>query len=488
MADESRTVPESTTRQAVGDPGDSRFRTLPTWLPIVAAVVSGLLLAWAYGLTPWWGATWLAPIPLLAVVASVRWRTAAGLGAITGAVASVSLLPYLIGLSGPIDALSISALRAAQWAIVALVARLAITRLPVVLAMFVVPAFLAGFDVLMTIASPHGSAGSPAYSQMDALPVIQVAALGGTAGVVFLPMLFASAVASLLAHRQRTRRGVIAPGLVLVLALGFGAWRLAGQVPVDGVPVALIAGDEFDNTPDDWRRVWAGYESAITEATETEPQIIVLPEKLFQVSSEDAQVFLSRAEELAEQYGVHLVVGITELGIEDHNRAYLISPGADAIHYDKRHMIPGFESHFDRGSTNLTTRLDGMEAGVAICKDMDFPGTIRGYDAAVMLVPAWDFDADAWFHSRIAMLRGVENGTTVVRSARNGRLTVSDSRGRVLAEAPSGTPHQVLAAHIPNTPRATTLYSHIGDGFGWASLLFAIGVIGYAAFGRRTDQ
>jgi hypothetical protein len=50
--------------------------------------------------------------------------------------------------------------------------------------------------------------------------------------------------------------------------------------------------------------------------------------------------------------------------------------------------------------------------GVEICKDMDFPALTQRYaDANVelLLVPAWDFRVDGWLHSRMAIMRGVEN-------------------------------------------------------------------------------
>ena len=50
-----------------------------------------------------------------------------------------------------------------------------------------------------------------------------------------------------------------------------------------------------------------------------------------------------------------------------------------------------------------------------------------GVDA--MLVPAYDFDRDAWSHASMAVLRGVEGGFSVVRAARDGLLTVSDRYG-----------------------------------------------------------
>ena len=60
---------------------------------------------------------------------------------------------------------------------------------------------MAGIETLIAATSPHGSAGSLAYSQMDFLPAIQVAALGGAPAIVFVMCAFASAVALLIAKR-----------------------------------------------------------------------------------------------------------------------------------------------------------------------------------------------------------------------------------------------------------------------------------------------
>ena len=56
--------------------------------------------------------------------------------------------------------------------------------------------------------------------------------------------------------------------------------------------------------------------------------------------------------------------------------------------------------------------------GIAICKDMDFPTLRRRYAALraeALLVPACDFRQDAWWHARMAILRGVESAFTVIR-------------------------------------------------------------------------
>jgi apolipoprotein N-acyltransferase len=88
----------------------------------------------------------------------------------------------------------------------------------------------------------------------------------------------------------------------------------------------------------------------------------------------------------------------------------------------------------------------GHRWAIAICFDMDFPGLVCDYRrsvATVMFVPSWDFGRDAWLHSRMAITRGVENGLTVVRAARQGALTVSDPHGRRRSAKPVRKPARV---------------------------------------------
>ncbi len=112
-----------------------------------------------------------------------------------------------------------------------------------------------------------------------------------------------------------------------------------------------------------------------------------------------------------------------------------------------------------------------MTYGVAICKDMHFASLGRGFgarDAAVMLVPAWDFHDDAWMAANMTKMRGVENGYSVVRASRDGLLSVSDAYGRVLAVAESAPlPGTSLLATVDVGPRVPTIYTRIGDALGW---------------------
>jgi apolipoprotein N-acyltransferase len=118
--------------------------------------------------------------------------------------------------------------------------------------------------------------------------------------------------------------------------------------------------------------------------------------------------------------------------------------------------------------------------GIAICKDMDFTPLSRKYgkaDVGLMLVPAWDFNMDRGWHGHIAVMRGVEDGFSLVRAAKDGYLTVSDNRGRVVAEQRSdAAPFATLLASVP-AAHSATLYLLLGDWFAWlacALLVLAI--------------
>ncbi|MGH9694361.1 MAG: nitrilase-related carbon-nitrogen hydrolase, partial [Bryobacteraceae bacterium] len=126
---------------------------------------------------------------------------------------------------------------------------------------------------------------------------------------------------------------------------------------------------------------------------------------------------------------------------------------------------------------------------IEICKDMDFPRLSREYGSegvGLLLVPAWDFRIDDWLHGRMAILRGVESGFTIARTAKQGLMTVSDNRGRVSAQQSSGAaPFSVLIATAP-VSHAGTLYARWGDWFAWLDIaaLIALSLMRGARAGK----
>jgi apolipoprotein N-acyltransferase len=73
----------------------------------------------------------------------------------------------------------------------------------------------------------------------------------------------------------------------------------------------------------------------------------------------------------------------------------------------------------------------------------------------------------------MAILRGLENGYAIVRSARQGNLTISDYRGEVLYEASSTNNNAATLIRKVSPMTTKTIYSGFGDWFGIINLIAA---------------
>jgi apolipoprotein N-acyltransferase len=71
----------------------------------------------------------------------------------------------------------------------------------------------------------------------------------------------------------------------------------------------------------------------------------------------------------------------------------------------------------------------------------------------------------------MAVFRAIENGVSLVRQADNGLSIVTDPYGRTLATTDHFTASErLMIAQVPTTG-VTTVYSIVGDLFGWATVI-----------------
>ena len=113
------------------------------------------------------------------------------------------------------------------------------------LASLALPVYWVAYEYLSAVASPHSTWGNLAYTQMNCLPVIQIAAVTGIWGISFIVFLFAGAVGALLSgggERWRRRALAIAVGIVICAVFVFGRWRMQSN-PSEAVTVTLVARD-----------------------------------------------------------------------------------------------------------------------------------------------------------------------------------------------------------------------------------------------------
>jgi apolipoprotein N-acyltransferase len=475
---------------------DAVKRGLAAAIPAIAA--SAALLWFGTGLEPMWPLVWLAPVPVLVFAARASWGGAAAAAAIAWLLGQLNLWHYLHGalhVPAPILA-QIYGGEALAAALGVLLYRALIRRGAPWSAILGFAALRVVYELGVDLGSPHGTAGSLAYSQLGCLPLLQLASVTGLWGVAFVATAIPAALAATWQLRATPRRALRVAGIAgaaLAIVLGLGAIRLAGDAGPT-VRVGLIASDPPTSpaVADDGAPTAALLDSyalaAERLATEQRAAIVVLPEKLGVVTPATAAEIDARFQAIAERTGAVLIAGVIRVAPPvKYNEARIYARGAPVATYAKRHMLPPFESMFAPG-TELALRPGPHGPwGVAICKDMDFTPLSRDYGragTALLLVPAWDFVLDRSWHGHMAILRGVENGFAIARAAKQGYLTVSDNRGRILAETASdAAPFTTLVADVP-AAHAPTLYARLGDWFAWlalallaAALLRLLGVV-----------
>jgi apolipoprotein N-acyltransferase len=451
-----------------------------------AVFLTNAVLVWfGNGLNPWWPLMWFAPLPLFwLALRSSGW--VAALVAFTAWLAgSVSLLNYFLSLETPFSGwLADFGGLSLLVAVGVLIFRALVLRGAIWTGMMAPAAVWVTSDWARYGWTPHGTSADLAYTQLQFLPFLQLASITGPWGMTFLLQLVPAAAAVVLHLRQsdpqRAFRVTATVGGVLLLVLGYGTVRLYEPTPRQTVKVGLIASDTPENdfivNPGaDAQRLLTAYATQASQLAARGAQVIVLPEKIALVRDSDIPLVNSLFQSIADSDGVTIVVGEQHVspaaqGPAQYNRARVYRPRAAPITYDKEHMLPPFESNLTRGTGKVAFNLNGTRLGIAICKDMDFTSMGLAYadlGAQLMLVPAWDFNSDRNWHGHMAIMRGVESGFSIARAAKNGYLTVSDDRGRIVAEARSdASPFATLLTGVP-VEHSYTLFQKWGNSFAW---------------------
>lgn len=472
---------------------------------LLALLATALSAAgWWFGaqLHPVWWLTWLAPLPILWLATCMRAHWAALTAFVAISLGGIPYWPYthnLIGLPVSASLLSIFAPAAIVMLAVLLYRRLSRQGRHLAAA-FAFPALITTALFLNTLTSINGSWGELGYTQMDALPVIQLAALTGVVGVGFLVMLGSAVAATLcnnVAPRAARLRVLGVGGGLIALALIYGVWRLHAAPATSGTPMQIglsarqshgVLALESAKGSELQQRYLDDTQQLVARGAE----IVVIPEKIWSTPQPDVPAFgaLARAKSITVVAGIdYQPAGKPELNVALAFDPERQNPAMSPTMYVKHHLLPFLMPRFAPGHDyNMLPGTAGI--GLAICKDMDFAGMGRAYaarDARLLLVPAWDFNIDGWLHSRMAIMRGVESGFAIARAARNGRLTLSDDRGRVLAEANSSNRDARLVGtvYLRNTH---TLYARWGNWFGWLDMGALVALLALALAGKPGRQ
>ncbi len=218
------------------------------FLVVCAGLASAGLFYFGTGLHPTWWPLSFAPVPVLAIAPRLRGGAAWFLGSVAWLIGETNQWNYVrheIELPLQIAVLYF-VVPAVVFGFGVLFTRSFLRRGSVFMAGLALPVYWVTCEYLNAVASPHSTWGNLAYTQMNFLPLIQIASVTGVWGISFVVFLFAAAVAALLSGlgkpAQRRSLAIVAAAIICALFV-FGEWRLHTNPLAQPVAVTLMAKD-----------------------------------------------------------------------------------------------------------------------------------------------------------------------------------------------------------------------------------------------------
>jgi apolipoprotein N-acyltransferase len=448
----------------------------------VAALLTGVLFLASLDIGPFGPLVLIAPVAVLVYALSApRWQSVVGAAFMARLIGALGLVWAYHDVLPPVALALWILIHAVGFTLIILAVRWIARGAPVWATLLSFPLLATSSEFLFDLVSPHGSFGAVGNALVDVLPLLQLASLGGLAALAFCAGLFAMTCTMAIVQPSAWRVLALLGGTPVVLAALFGFWRMSE--PTDAQKrVALIAIDSIsgrDARDADTAEIVTAYTTAV-RALEDKVDFVVLPEAVFSSSPAVSAAIEAPLQNAAQAIGAPLLAGFDETLADGRhvNSAVLFTPGAPTQRYLKRRLIPGLDIGYTTGESAF---IDGT-VGVAICKDFDFPAMIREYGTrgvTLMLAPSWDFGADGRLHARMAVVRGVENGFALARAATDGRITLSDRTGRIVAEAVTSSDHVTVLTAAVGLRSGGTLYTRIGDVFAWIAVVAAVALIAF---------
>lgn len=393
--------------------------------------------------------------------------------------------------------------------------RLILNRLNISLAQTLIfPIVATGVEFFMMTDSPLGSFGASAYTQYAFSPLIQTVSITGMWGIVFLVSWFASTVVWMLREEVSNSQKIIASSVyaaVLIIALGFGFYRLANQVETEesvvmaGITAQSIEMSELMPTYSEdieafrteTQAIHAAYIEQTQDAIDSGAELILWSELAGIGVEEDVTALYTQLEQIADDNDVYLAIPVFILFPDEEdrpaeNRLYIIDPSGETV---LDHVKYG--GNILEGSLAGDAQLQVIEtpfgsmSGV-ICWDTDYQDVIAQAGEAgvdILLSPAYVWDEVANMHFEMASFRAIENGMTVVRQSTHGLSGVINPYGKSLSRVDTGT--DTLFMDVPVDSSFDTLFPQTGTLVGQGSLI-SLGILLVVSIGmsfmRRREQ
>lgn len=347
---------------------------------------------------------------------------------------------------------------------------------------------------------PYGTWGSIANSQYGDEILLQLASLTGQWGITFVIGWTASVANWLWSNSfqkaPRFRLKSYFAFMTLVLVFGLVRWLIpqtsGEKVKVAGVAVKMSWGDfnmdelaknilspTFELQRRHLLQLADQWLSLASKEAKKGANIVVGAEGNIFLLQKDELAFLEKAMALAKQENIYLFLGMGvpvpgKIPFSVENKVVIISPEGRVLYqYYKSNPVPGEPCIKGNGVLPVIQSPYGRLSTV-ICYDADFPRLVKQAGEKkidLLVIPANDWQEISPFHTKMALFRGIENGTSVIRETTHGLAAIADASGTVLASKNYfDTGDLIMEAELPMRGK-WALYPIVGDAFAWLCCL-----------------
>jgi len=373
----------------------------------------------------------------------------------------------------------------------------------------VFPAAVTALMFLSSIVPPLNGTQAKNVFATAPLPLLQIYALAGLWGFVFLWSWLAACI-NYAWERGFQRRATLAAGVALAVVFvglfAYGGTRLLTAAKSSTVRVAAVVMPAEEGGPESMGQVFderltspyeltmARLRSMTAEAARHGARIVAFNEFAIVVTAADNERARTEFSRIAAENHVWLAIPyawVPETGKGANRHMLFDDTGAIKADYQKRFLLGlgdmGETAVFEKGAEIIQTADSPYgRIAVAICRDMSFPrfGLQAGRAGAdLMLTGSHEFPKGITLNDPH---RAIENGFTHIRPTYDGITYAVDPYGRVLGQMDRGIGEPgIMMVDVP-TEGVRTLYARFGDWLGWVSVglvvLFGMAAMWFARF------
>ena len=477
----------------------------------IALVISSTSFFFSTNFFNIWPLLWVATTPLLLYALSFDYKSSIALSVLAFFIGEFSVYQYFsIPISLP-SMLIPMFIEAIIFSLIIVGTKFIFEKIGQWWVLFFPPLVMTALEFFISLISPNGTGDSLAYSQIDFTKFIQVSSITGIYGITFLLFLFSSGVAFLIhfLFKKKKQQALFSFLIVFIfegLNILYGTIKINNYNPKKSIHVAIIASDkltQMGHNKEKTNIVLNSYIEEIKKIVNKDINYVLLPEKIAVVTKEDETKFSDLFSNVAKQYNIYIIVGIrrTRSFQVNYNSAWIFSPKGEFMGtYDKHHLVPGIETaipeggHFPNiipGDKFFSWSHSGDIFSAAICKDMDFQDMATHYgkeNTKIMFVPTFDFVFDGWVHGRMAIMRAIEGGFSLVRAPMEGFLSVSDPFGRIISQKTTSSDEDFTTL-ISGVPYGTgeTFFARFGNWFSWLCAALALVMLIFGVVKKKSE-